>query len=438
MKTLDFKTILRVLYNIGIKFYFGLTGIVSRFNPKARLFYNGQKGLIEKIGQAIDHTAPIIWVHCSSVGEFEQARPIIEWYKSQRTEYKILLTFFSPSGYELRKNYDKADWVFYMPADTTSNAAKFIQTVKPAKAIFIKYEFWYNYLNELKRNNIETYIACAIFRPTQHFFKWYGGFFRKMLGCYTKFFVQDTQSAELLASIGVKENVMICGDTRFDRVYKITQSSKSFPVIAEFAKDSFTIVAGSSWGPDEEIIAKVMKNFPRTKLILAPHEIGKERIAEVIERFNGFKVIKFSDYSHLCGGMSGDNGSPLTQEAQKALQEANVLIIDCIGILSSIYRYGKFAYIGGGFGVGIHNILEAATYACPVVFGPNYRKFKEARDLIALGGAISIQNSSEFYSLVQTYTNVPSVLKEKGDICGKYVESNLGSTEKVVSQIETK
>lgn len=417
---------MRVLYNIGIRTYFGITGIVSRFNPKAKLFYNGQKGLLEKIQQTIDHNAPIIWVHCSSVGEFEQARPIIEWYKSEKSEYKILLTFFSPSGYELRKNYDQADWVFYMPADTTSNAVKFINTVKPVKAIFIKYEFWYNYLRELKRNNIETYIVSAIFRPTQHFFKWYGSFFRKMLKCYTKIFVQDEQSYRLLEGIGVSENVMICGDTRFDRVYKITQNSKEFPAIAEFAKDAFTIVAGSSWGPDEEIISKVMRNFPRTKLVIAPHEIGKERIANVMEIFKGFKTIKFSEL----------NGQELTPDTLKRLHEANVLIIDCIGILSSIYRYGKFAYIGGGFGVGIHNILEAATYGCPVVFGPNYKKFKEANDLISLGGATSIGNSTEFYSLLQTYTNVAAVLKEKGDICGKYVQQNLGSTQKVVSQIE--
>lgn len=421
---------MRVLYNIGIRSYFGITGIVGRFNPKAKLFHNGQKGLLEKIEQTIDHNAPIIWVHCSSVGEFEQARPIIEWYKSEKKEYKILLTFFSPSGYELRKNYEHADWVFYMPADTTSNAVKFINIVKPTKAIFIKYEFWYNYLNELKRNNIETYIVSAIFRPSQHFFKWYGSFFRKMLKCYTKIFVQDEQSYKLLEGIGVAENAMICGDTRFDRVFKITQSSKEFPAIAEFAKDAFTIVAGSSWDPDEQIIAKVMKNFPRTKLILAPHEIRKERIDHVMEIFKGFRILKFSDLS------SASSSADMTQERIKALKEANILIIDCIGILSSIYRYGKFAYIGGGFGVGIHNILEAATYACPVVFGPNYKKFKEANDLIALGGATSVGNSSEFYSLLQTYVNVPSVLKEKGDICGKYVQSNLGSTQKVVSQIE--
>ncbi len=429
---------MRFLYNIGIRIYFGLTGIASLFNPKAKLFYNGQKRLIEKIQQSISHDTPIIWIHCSSVGEFEQARPIIEWYKSENRQYKILLTFFSPSGYELRKNYDKADWVFYMPSDTSSNARKFIESVQPQKAIFIKYEFWYNYLYELKSHNIETYIAAAIFRPTQHFFKWYGSFFRKMLGCYTKLFVQDQKSADLLASIGISENVMICGDTRFDRVYKITQNSKEFPVIAEFAKEAFTFIAGSSWEPDEEIIAKAMKNFPRTKLIIAPHETRKERIAALMERFKGFKILKFSDFSNICGGIAGSDGSDVPQEVKTRLQEANVLVIDCVGILSSIYKYGKFAYIGGGFGVGIHNILEAATYGLPVVFGPNYKKFKEATDLIALKGATSISNTSDFYSLLSTYVSVPNAVKEKGDTCRKYVQSNLGATLKVVSQIETK
>lgn len=427
---------MRFLYNIGIRTYIGLTGIASLFNPKAKLFYKGQKGVIGKIRKTISHDAPIIWVHCSSVGEFEQARPIIEWYKAENRRYRILLTFFSPSGYELRKNYDKADWVFYMPADTSSNARKFIETVKPAKAIFIKYEFWYNYLHELKQHNIETYIVAAIFRPTQHFFKWYGAFFRKMLGCYTRLFVQDRQSADLLAGIGVSENVMICGDTRFDRVYKITQNSKEFPVIAEFAKESFTFVAGSSWEPDEEIIAKVMRNFPRTKLIIAPHETRKERVAALMERFKGFRIARFSDFINICGGMAGSNGDEVPQEAKARLQEANVLIIDCVGILSSIYRYGKFAYIGGGFGVGIHNILEAATYGCPVVFGPNHKKFKEATELLALKGATSINNATDFYSLLKTYVNAPNAIKEKGDICGKYVQENLGATLKVVSQIE--
>ncbi len=439
---LNFGIFVKIIYNIAIKLYYLLTGIVGLFNPKAKLFHQGQKGLLKRIEESVKGSgSQIIWVHCSSVGEFEQARPIIEWYKREKPEYKILLTFFSPSGYQLRKNYPLADWVFYMPVDTTSNARKFIGIVKPVKAIFIKYEFWYNYLIELKRNNVETYIVAAIFRPTQHFFKWYGGFFRRMLSCYTRFFVQDRNSAELLAGIGVTENVMICGDTRFDRVHKITESSKGFPVIESFSQNGFTIVAGSSWGPDEELLAGVLKNFPRTRVVIAPHEIGTERIASVENTFvsNGFKVVKFSQFGELCGGVKGCDGeSVLPQEAVQSLKEANVLIIDCIGILSSLYKYGKVAYIGGGFGVGIHNILEAATYGCPVLFGPNYKKFKEAVDLVGLGGAVSVRNQGELYTIVKTFVNVAKVLDEKGSLCTAYVKSNLGATEKIVSVIERK
>ncbi len=427
---------MRLLYNIGIRLYLCITAIAGWFNPKAKLFYNGQKGIIARIKQQIEHSQPIIWVHCSSVGEFEQARPIIEWYKKERKEYKILLTFFSPSGYELRKKYEHADWIFYLPIDTTRNARMFIETVKPVKAIFIKYEFWYNYLTQLKKNSIETYIVAAIFRPSQSFFKWYGGFFRKMLGCYTRFFVQDEQSAALLKSIGISDNVMICGDTRFDRVYEITHNSKQFPVIEKFTEGAFTFVTGSSWEPDEKIIAEAMKHFAGMKLVIAPHEIGKERIAAIEECFKEYKAIRFSSYRERFANAA--SVAELDEKTCRELEEANVLIIDCIGILSSIYRYGKFAYIGGGFGVGIHNILEAATYGCPVIFGPNYMKFKEARDLIELSGAKSVHNVSELYSLLKTFANVPDVLKQKGEICGKYVQSNLGATKKVIEVIENK
>lgn len=427
---------MRLLYNFAIRAYLFITGIAGMFNPKARLFNRGQKGLLESIRSGVKTESPIIWVHCSSVGEFEQARPIIEWYKRERSRYRILLTFFSPSGYELRKNYNLADWVFYLPIDTTSNARAFLDHVKPVKAIFIKYEFWYNYLHELNARNIETYIVAAIFRPTQMFFKSYGGFFRKMLCNYTTLFVQDNQSASLLKGIGITENVRICGDTRFDRVYQITHSSASFPYIELFAKDHFTMVAGSSWAPDEEIMAKVLKNFPRTKLVIAPHEIGKERIESVVKCFEGYKVIRFSEINAKYGESAGKDISTLPDSLKRLLQESNVLVIDCIGILSSIYKYGKIAYIGGGFGVGIHNILEAATYGLPVVFGPNYMKFKEAVDLLELGGAKSIKNATEFYSFISTLSNVPSELQRRGEISSGYVKQNLGATEKIVSVME--
>ncbi|MBR5856162.1 MAG: 3-deoxy-D-manno-octulosonic acid transferase [Bacteroidales bacterium] len=427
---------MKLLYNFALRFYLFVTWIAGFFNPKAKLFNNGQKGVLELIRRSVVTDVPIIWVHCSSVGEFEQSRPIIEWYKKEMPHYKILLTFFSPSGYELRKNYQLADWVFYLPLDTTSNAKAFLEAVKPVKAIFIKYEFWYNYLNELKRRNIETYIVSAIFRSSQAFFKPYGGFFRKMLANYTMFFVQDKQSEELLASIGIKDNVLVCGDTRFDRVCEITKNSASFPLIEYFAQGAFTMVAGSSWAPDEEIIAKVLKNFPRTKLIIAPHEIGKERIASVVERFAGYKILKYSELDKGYGNIQGKDANSLPDSLPTLLQQSQVLIIDCIGILSSIYKYGKFAYIGGGFGVGIHNILEAATYGIPVVFGPNYKKFKEATDLLELGGAISVKNATEFYSLFNTFVNIPLEIDKKGKISFEYVKSNLGATYKVVSRIE--
>ena len=376
---------------------------------------------MQRIKKEVVTTSPIIWVHCSSVGEFEQARPIIEWYKTNKTQYKILVTFFSPSGYELRKCYKYADWVFYLPADTSRNAREFLKIVKPHKAIFIKYEFWFNYLHQLKENNIETYIVAAIFRPSQYFFKWYGAPFRKMLNCYTKIFVQDTKSKDLLSSYGISKNVEIYGDPRFDRVYQITKNTPHFPNIEEFVSDSFTIIAGSTWQPDETLLERVIKNFPNTKLIIAPHEIGPKRIAEVEKCFKTFNTIKHSLIS--------------TYSTQK-IKEANVLIIDSIGILSSLYRYGKFAYIGGGFGEGLHNILEAAVYGTPVIFGPRFKKFKEATDLLKLGGATSVRNTAELYSIFRNLIYVPTLLEEKGDICYKYVKSNLGATQKITSQIE--
>lgn len=401
--------------------YGALIGVAGLFNHKAKLFSQGRKGLLEKIRSQIDHTHPIVWFHCSSVGEFEQARPLIEWYKENRKEYRILLTFFSPSGYEMRKNYPLADWIFYLPVDTASNARRFLDAVKPEKAVFIKYEFWYNYLNQLKKMGVKTYIVSAIFREDQVFFKSWGGLFRKMLASFTALFVQDELSGRLLEGIGIKENVTICGDTRFDRVNQITASSREFPVISKFSKDSFTVLAGSTWPPCEEILAATVKNFSKVKLVIAPHEIHKEHIAKILETFKGYKLLKFSDVK--------DDSDP-------RLESSNVLLIDCMGILSSIYRYGDFAYIGGGFGVGIHNILEAATYGIPVAFGPKYQKFKEARDLVALQGATPVRGQEEFYALLDKMVKNRPVREERGRICLDYVKKNLGATEKIIKVME--
>ena len=410
-----------ILYNIAINGYSALIGAAGAFNNKARLFKEGRKGLLERMAEEVDHSRPIIWFHCSSVGEFEQARPLIEWYRNNAPQYRILLTFFSPSGYELRKDYPLADWIYYMPLDTQANAKAFLDIVQPQKAIFIKYEFWYNYLHQLHKRNIPTYIVSAIFRPDQPFFKPYGKLFREMLKSFSNLFVQDIRSKELLEGIGITENVTICGDTRFDRVNQITASSKEFPLIEKFSNNAFTILAGSTWGPDEEILAATVKNFSKVKVVIAPHEIHKEHIDKICTLFKGYKVLKFSE---------------LEQQSEKKIEESNVLIIDCLGILSSIYRYGKFAYIGGGFGVGIHNILEAATYGIPVAFGPKYQKFKEARDLIYRGGAVSVRSQEEFYALLDKYAKSGVVCRERGKICLDYVKENLGATEKIIEKIE--
>ena len=321
----------------------------------------------------------------------------------------------------MRKNYPLADWIYYLPVDTASNARKFLDAVKPEKTVFIKYEFWYNYLNELRKRGIKTYIVSAIFREEQVFFKPWGGLFRKMLSSFTALFVQDELSGKLLESIGIKDNVIICGDTRFDRVNQITASSKEFPAISKFSKDSFTILAGSTWPPCEEILAATVKNFSKVKLVIAPHEIHKEHIAKILETFKGYKLVKFSD---------------IKDDSDPRLESSNVLLIDCMGILSSIYRYGDFAYIGGGFGVGIHNILEAATYGIPVAFGPKYQKFKEARDLVALQGATPVRSQEEFYALLDKLVKNKPVREERGKVCLDYVKKNLGATEKIIGIIE--
>lgn len=426
---------LSFLYNIAIGGYGAAISAAGAFNNKAKLFRDGRKGLLERMASEVDHTHPIIWFHCSSVGEFEQARPLIEWYKENHKEYRILLTFFSPSGYEMRKNYPLADWIYYMPLDTVSNACRFLDTVKPQKAIFIKYEFWNNFLTQLHKRGINTYIVSAIFREDQPFFKPYGGLFRKMLKSFSALFVQDTQSAQLLESIGLKENVTVCGDTRFDRVNQITAASKEFPAIEIFSRNAFTVLAGSTWGPDEEILAASIKNFSKAKLVIAPHEIHKEHIEKICALFKGYRLIRFSEFNDKFMAAYNAGGEELAKY-EKELEQANVLLIDCLGILSSIYRYGKFAYIGGGFGVGIHNILEAATYGIPVVFGPNYRKFKEARDLISRQGATSVRGQEEFYGLLDNFIKSEAIRKERGKVCLDYVKENLGATEKIIGKIE--
>ena len=420
----NFTKSLNFIYNIALRLYYSVSWIVGFFNKKASLFYHGRVDLLEKIRDRVKSDDPIVWFHCASVGEFEQGRTLIESYKKHHPSHKILLTFFSPSGYELRKNYPLADWVFYLPMDTKINAVSFIEAVKPHMAVFIKYEYWYNYLNELKKRGIPTYVASAIFMSHQRFFKWYGGFFRKMLRNFTHIFVQDEASASLLKKIGIT-NVTVSGDTRFDRVNQITKANGQFEHIRIFADEGSCWVAGSTWPIDEEMIAAIFPNLPFNKLIIVPHEVHHKHIAKINAYFSEYKVIKYSQIKDV----------KIDARIEARLREARVLIIDTIGILSSVYKYGSFAYIGGGFGVGIHNTLEAATSGTPVIFGPKYKKLKEAVDLVALGGAKKVTKIKELNFHVKKFLS-DDVLRDKcGAICRSYIEKNVGATECVAEHL---
>jgi len=405
------------LYNLGIRIYQLLIAIASLFNHKAQLWRNGRKGWKTRLKASIGETKGIVWFHCSSLGEFEQGRPVIEALREKHPDFKILLTFFSPSGYEIRKNYSGADYIFYLPIDTWFNAKTFIEIVNPTAAIFIKYEFWYHYLNQLKKNGIPTYVISAIFRPEQAFFKPYGGWYRKFLLNFEHLFVQNENSKELLASIGVK-NVTVAGDTRYDRVIANAQHAKSIPVIEQFAKNSKVLVAGSTWPKDEEIIIEFFKTNPLgLKLIIAPHEIHEQNIEKFIEKI-GQRSIRYTQTNGI---------DP---------SEANVLVIDTIGILSSVYQYGTIAYIGGGFGVGIHNTLEAAVFGIPVLFGPNYQRFQEAHELIGIGVSKSIGNSDEFSAAMDSFLKSDENLDNARKLSQSFFNSKVGATETIIRTIK--
>ena len=419
------------LYSIGMWMIFPGIWVASLFSKKTKKFLDGRRGLVRKIENAFaDVKDDVVWFHCSSVGEFEQARPLIEWYKGSLPQTRILLTFFSPSGFELRKNYSLADWVFYLPLDTISNARRMVKAINPKKVIFTKYDLWNNYIRQARKSGADIYLVSAIFRRFQPFFKWWGGFFRGMLRCITVIFVQDEESKNLLSSIGIKDNVSVCGDTRFDRVDKIASESKHFPVIENFAKDCFTIVAGSTWQPDDELIAQVMKNFSKVRLVVAPHEIHKERIDKLLQIYEPYGTVRYSEVEEDA------DREMVSENPQSIAGDKRVLVIDCIGILSSLYRYADFAYIGGGFGVGIHNTLEAAVYGVPLAFGPNYRKFQEAIDLIECNGATSVSSASELYQVIDNCVKDKELRDFRGRSCRNYVEKMLGATDKIVSVLE--
>lgn len=412
------------MYNIIISFYLIGVAIASIFNEKVRKMWAGERRAISDIKAKIVPDAKYIWVHAASLGEFEQGRPIIERIRKEHPEYKILLTFFSPSGYEVRKNYEGADIICYLPLDTPRNARRFLRTIRPVCALFIKYEFWYNYLHILKHRNIPVYSVSSIFRPDQVFFRWYGKGYSRVLKCFTHFFVQNEESKQLLNDkLGIS-GVTVTGDTRFDRVLSIARQAKDLPLIEAFKGDSPTFIAGSSWQPDEEIFIPYFKQHPDWKLIIAPHVIGEDhlrQIEQLLER-NGRKSIRYSQLSE------GASSTLLTGES-------SCLIIDCFGLLSSIYRYADVTYVGGGFGVGIHNLLEAAVWNKPVFFGPNNLRFQEAQDLKACGGGLEITDMPSFTAIMDRFINDPKYLEQASVAAGNYVESKSGATDLIMKAI---
>lgn len=410
------------MYSILIHFYAFIVALISPFHRKARLMRWGQWKTNRILREKIDRNAKYIWFHASSLGEFEQGRPMMEKIKQEHPDYKILLTFFSPSGYEVRKNYNGADVICYLPFDTPFRVKKFLRLANPVMAVFIKYEFWGNYLHELKKRGIPVYIISAIFRPDQLFFQWFGAPYRKMLYNFTHLFVQDERSKELLAEFNIR-NVTVCGDTRFDRVLDICRQARELPNVERFVKNEKgeqvqTLIAGSSWPQDEDIFIPYFNKHPELKLIIAPHEIHQEHLTyiESLLKRPSVRLSEVLQDNHL-------------------LEGKDCLIVDSFGMLSSIYRYGTIAYIGGGFGAGIHNTLEAAVYGIPVLFGPRYQKFKEARDLIKVGGGFSISSKEEFTDKMDELLTNQQTLATAGKSAGNFVSGNAGATEQILKEV---
>ncbi len=408
-----------LLYNIFIQLYSLVAIAVGLYNKKARLWVNGRKNILQEIQEKLgDNDDKIVWVHCASLGEFEQGRPIIEKLKVHNSNFKVLLTFFSPSGYEVQKNYAGADYIFYLPIDTAANAKVFYDIVNPTLVVFVKYEFWFHFVTEAKKRNIPLILVSGIFRESQPFFKWYGGLHKTMLQCFAHFFLQDEQSASLLKSIGIINNVTISGDTRFDRVIEITSAQKSFTAIEQFIGNNKVIVAGSTWTEDDEELDHYANTHPEIKFIIAPHEIDEDRLNECMKL-----------YKH----------SVLYSQIDKANADCNVVIIDNIGMLSQLYRYATICYVGGGFGGdGVHNVLEAAAYFKPVIFGPTYEKYIEAVGLVEDDGAFTVENALELEETLNDLLNDESFYKITCSNAGNFVSSKAGATAKIIDYIYEK
>lgn len=419
-----------MIYNIVIYFVLWGIAIASLFNEKVRKMWRGEREAFKILKQKVDPNAKYIWFHAASLGEFEQGRPLMERIRKDYPQYKILLTFYSPSGYEVRKNYEGADIICYMPVDTRLNAIRFLRLVRPVMAFFIKYEFWSNFLHILKHRNIPTYSVSSIFREDQVFFKWYGRNYAGVLKCFTRFFVQNEESKRLLEGIGITA-VDVVGDTRFDRVLQIKEAAKQLPICEAFRTgvassqsadvphhDFKVFVAGSSWPPDENIFIPFFNEHKDWRLLIAPHVIAEEHLKLILSLIKGKKVVRY------------------TQTTPEEAAEADVLIIDCFGLLSSMYNYGDVAYIGGGFGVGIHNTLEAAVWNMPVIFGPNNKKFQEAQGLLKSDGGFEINTNEDFSGLMSSLMNDETFLKQAGDKAGAFVAHLAGATDKVLASVK--
>ena len=419
-----------MIYNIVMYFVLWGIAIASLFNEKVRKMWHGEREAFKILKQKVDPNAKYIWFHAASLGEFEQGRPLMERIRKDYPQYKILLTFYSPSGYEVRKNYEGADIICYMPVDTRLNAIRFLRLVRPVMAFFIKYEFWSNFLHILKYRNIPTYSVSSIFREDQVFFKWYGRSYAGVLKCFTRFFVQNEESKRLLEGIGITA-VDVVGDTRFDRVLQIKEAAKQLPICEAFRTgvassqsadvphhDFKVFVAGSSWPPDENIFIPFFNEHKDWRLLIAPHVIAEEHLKLILSLIKGKKVVRY------------------TQTTPEEAAEADVLIIDCFGLLSSMYNYGDVAYIGGGFGVGIHNTLEAAVWNMPVIFGPNNKKFQEAQGLLKSGGGFEINTYEDFSGLMSSLMNDETFLKQAGDKAGAFVAHLAGATDKVLASVK--
>lgn len=439
------------MYNIAIYIYLIGVAIGSLFNKKIKKMWRGEREAVDLLKEKVDPTAKYVWFHAASLGEFEQGRPLIEQLRATHPEYKILLTFFSPSGYEVRKNYEGADIVCYLPLDTIRNARRFLRAVHPVMAFFIKYEFWYNYLHILRHRGVPVYSVSSIFRPGQVFFKWYGRNYAKVLHSITHFFVQNEVSLKLLKGIGIDEATVV-GDTRFDRVLQIKEQSKELPIVEAFkgingkgdackdelsedackgalsedaCKDNLSengckgckvFVAGSSWQPDEDIFIRFFNDHPDWKLIIAPHVIGEDHLAYILDKLQ-MKAVRY------------------TQATEQSAAEARCLIIDCFGLLSTIYRYGEIAYVGGGFGVGIHNVPEAAVWGVPVLFGPNNKRFQEAQDLLACKGSFEVTDYDSFNTIISRLISDDKFRHQCGEASANYVKSRSGATDIIMKSV---